>query len=391
MRNFAKRPPIDFYTPWLILLFALVLFPLSITSSSRAQSPREVLLSAEAAYNPIPSSNGKMIAYVRTGWGREGGSGGMGRSNLVSEVMVMTDAGTPISGTPLTRTFLAGWNPDGSALVCYRDEEYALVSLSGSASLQGRIPHAPSVPTSVPWVFKSVAPTERVFYLPTVGSFGWSRPRAHFDTETSDTVIETKNGKIAQHLEWLGEDVVPSPNGRYLAVFDEDWEKDLWVYDMQSSEWFDLGLVTVYPDQEWSYMKATWNPWFSDSSHLVYVSSHDLVISSPDGGIKRKIPIDGQAGLPAPSPDGKSVAYLTFDPRPMKLRPDLNFWGGTIIWILPLAQGATPFAVTHKNSDTTLDLRWLDNSALVFDRFEDEGFPVHPRIWKVPIPSNSEK
>jgi len=50
----------------------------------------EVMLSeTENACNPIPSPDGSVIAYVRTGrW--EKGSGGLGRSNLRSEVMVMT-------------------------------------------------------------------------------------------------------------------------------------------------------------------------------------------------------------------------------------------------------------------------------------------------------------
>jgi WD40-like Beta Propeller Repeat len=99
---------------WLALA---LLLPLAV-ARLWGQAPNEKLLSEENAYNPIPSPNGKMIAYVPTGWGRPGGSGGFGRSNLVSEVMVIADDGKPITATPLTDTFLAGWTPDGSALVC---------------------------------------------------------------------------------------------------------------------------------------------------------------------------------------------------------------------------------------------------------------------------------
>lgn len=100
MRNFRTPLRINFNTSWRILSFASFLFALTVALPSRAPSLPEVLLSGSAAYNPIPSPNGKMIAYVRTGWGREGGSGGFGRSNLVSEVMVMTENGTTISATP---------------------------------------------------------------------------------------------------------------------------------------------------------------------------------------------------------------------------------------------------------------------------------------------------
>jgi hypothetical protein len=373
---------------------ALILFFFLVVSAASAQSSREMPLSAETAYNPIPSPNGKLIAYVRTGWGRQGGSGGMGRSNLVSEVMIITDDGRPITASPLTDTFLAGWTDDGTKLICYRDWGYSLVTLSGEASLQGTLQgldEAPKIPSSTAGVYKVVWPTERVFYLSSLRAFGWSRADADLNTDTeSNTVIETQNAKIAQHAGWLGEDVVPSPDGRYLAVFDEEWQKDLWVYDMHSMRWFDLGPLTIYPNQEWGYMKATWDPWFSDSSHLAYLSGSSLIISKPDGTARRSIRIDGEAGLPTPSPDGKFVAYMTFDPRPMKLRPDLKFWGGTIIWILPLEAGAKPIEATEKNSDTTYDIRWLGNSAIVFDRFEDEAFPQHTRIWKVSIHADTK-
>ena len=314
-----------------------------------------------------------MIAYVRTGWGRPGGSGGFGRSNLVSEVMVIADDGKPITATPLTDTFLAGWTPDGSALVCYRDSTYTLITLNGTRSLQGRLRQP-----------ENVLPTERAFYLSGLRAIAWSRVG-----EASKTVIETPNHIIAEHAGWLGDVVVPSPDGRYLAIFGGAWRTQLWVYDVQLAKWSDLGPLIVSPDSDWDYMKPTWNPWFADSSHLAYFSGSNLVISEPDGIAKRTIPIDGHAGLAAPSPDGKSVAYLTFDPRPMKARPDLQFWGGTIVWVLPLAAGGKPSAVSEKNLATTYDLRWLGNQALVFDRLDDEVFPRHARVWKVAVPRAS--
>jgi hypothetical protein len=348
---------------------ALILFFSLVVSRLCGQSPNEILLSAENAYNPIPSPNGKMIAYVRTGWGRPGGSGGFGRSNLISEVVVIGDDGKPITATPLTDTFLAGWTPDGSALVCYRDWNYTLITLNGRRSLQGKRRN-----------LENVLSTERVFYLSGLVAIAWSHVG-----RASNTVLETQDHIIAEHAGWLGDVVVPSPDGRYLAVFGDEWQKHLSVYDMQLLRWSDLGPLTVYPDDDWDYMKATWDPWFADSSHLAYFSGSTLVISEPDGKAKRTIPIEGHAGLAAPSPDGKSVAYLTFDPRPRNSRPDLQFWAGTIIWVLPLAPGGKPSAVTEKNSATTYDLRWLGNDALVFDRIDDEVFPKHTRLWKVSI------
>ena len=335
----------------------------------RGQGARELLLSEDNAYNPIPSPDGKMIAYVRTGWGRAGGSGGFGRSNLVSEVAVITGDGKPITPTSLADTFLAGWTPNGSALVCYRYWKYGLVALDGKRSVQGEFRNG-----------GDLVPTERVSYLPLLREIAWSRAG-----ESSNTVIETQNRVIASHDGWLGDILLPSPDGRYIALTGATWQKRLWVYDTQLLKWSDLGPVTVHPDRDWDSMNATWNPWFSDSSHLAYISGSTLVVSEPDGNAKRTIPLDGHVGLATPSPDGKFVAYLSFDPVPGKANPVLQFWGGTIIWILPLARGGEASAVTEKNSATTYDLRWLGNHALVFDRFVDEVSPTHARIWKVAV------
>jgi hypothetical protein len=51
----------------ILVLSAQLLIPHAV-----AQTPTETLLSKENAYNPIPSPDGKYIAYVRTGWGRPG-------------------------------------------------------------------------------------------------------------------------------------------------------------------------------------------------------------------------------------------------------------------------------------------------------------------------------
>jgi hypothetical protein len=332
-----------------------------------------------------------MVAYIRTDWGRLQNIGMLGRAELISEINVITADGKPLTTHSLADGFLVGWTPDGRALICYRDWSYRLVTLGGESRVVGRLPgpdDMPKLATSTPWNFKTLNPTERVFYLPGREIFGWAEPDANLETGTdSRTLIDTQKGLIGQHSGWLGGAVVPSPDGKYLAIFNPAFQQDLWVYDTQSTKWFDLGPLTIYPDREWDYIKAAWSPWFPDSSHLVYISGGDLVISAPDGGARRATPINGEAGLPAASPDGEFVAYVTFEARPRKVRPDLKFWGGTVIWILPVASLAEPIAITEKNLDTTYDLRWLDNDSVVFDRVEDEPFPEHARLWKASVPT----
>jgi hypothetical protein len=95
------------------------------------------LLSSENAYNPIPSPDGKYIAYVATEWGHsrhenEFYIGGMGRASLVSDVEVMDSSGKVLAPHALYRMFLGGWAADSKALICYRDRRYAVVTPDGT-------------------------------------------------------------------------------------------------------------------------------------------------------------------------------------------------------------------------------------------------------------------
>jgi Tol biopolymer transport system component len=352
--------------------FLLVSISLLLSPLAPAQAPRETLLSTDNAYNPIPSPDGKLIAYVRTGWGRPNGSGGFGRSNLVSEVAIIDASGVPVTKSLLTDSFLSGWTPDGTKLACYRDWEYALISPDGRKTTSGRIPNEPQ---------RLAAATEWVAYAPSRAAMVWSR---HVDD--SHSVIESSDATVARANQLIGQRVVPSPDGRYFAVFGESAESPLWVYDTQLESWTDLARIRIHPDSNWSYIQPSWNPWFADGSHLVYFSDSVLTVSTPDGRQKTKIRIDAEAGLPTPSPDGLSVAFVTFEPRPMRVRPDLSFWGNSTIWVVSPVPGAQPRAVTQKNSDETYDLRWLNSETLVFDRIADESFYQHARLWKTTAP-----
>lgn len=67
----------------------------------------------------------------------------------------------------------------------------------------------------------------------------------------------------------------------------------------------------------------------------------------------------------------------------MNDRSDLQFWGDTVIQVVPVLPGARSRAVTEKNLDEVRDLKWLDDHTLVFDRIADAAFYEHARIWKV--------
>lgn len=344
-------------------------FALSAISAGFAQN--ESLFSDLNAYNPVPSPDGKLVAFVQTGWGGKGGSGGFGRSNLVSEAKI-TDANGKIVNRAETECFVGEWLPDASAVVCYRDSRFGLVTTQGWIQ-QGTM--RDKVPTSSRFV-----PAERVAFLPLLHRFAW------IDRHSGDTILQTPEGAIGDYPGDLptSDLIVPSPDGRYVAVAGTIAGNGfhLLTFDLKSRRWTDMGEVNVHPDQNWDYIKPSWNPWFSDSTHLTYISNNALYVATPDGGQKNKIADVVNAGLPVPSPDGKRIAYATFTPRPMKLRPDLRFWGDVALWAIPTT-GGKPTRFTEPTSDTTYDLRWLNNTVLLFDRISDTPFYSQARIWKV--------
>jgi Tol biopolymer transport system component len=349
----------------------LVISALLLMARAQSQATSETLLTLDNAYNPIPSPDGKYIAYVRTGWGRQGGSSGFGRSNLVSEVAVIDASGNLVEKNPVADAFLSGWTPDSTNLVCYRDGEYSLVSRKGKSSSKARLPGA-----------TNVIGAERVSYLPQLGMMVWSR------RDGFHTVLETPNGVLAQHDGWKGAMIAPSPDGRYVAIAGSWPRSHLWVYDIDLKMWADLGEGDIHPDREWDYIKPSWNPWFTDSSQLAFFTRNGSVlsISTPDGKQRKDIQINGTAGIASPSPDGQFIAYVTFESRPQNVRPDLQFWGGTRVWIISLGGKMEPRPVTQKSVDETYDLRWLDDHTLLFDRVADVVFYKQSRIWKADVP-----
>ncbi len=364
----------------LILLMAALVLPypalcqvLGLNQPGAAQ-----LLTGVNAYNPIPSPDGKMIAFVRTGWGRLPTTG-FGRSNLISDVMVMDASGKVLSSKPLADAFLQGWTPDGKRLVCYRDWKAFLVAPDGTKS------NLVDVPRSVY--------TERAEYLATRHAFCWNwrlEPRLlEWDIDCSDGLVLARKDSFLTGL------MAFSPDERYVAVLGASGPSgttegnNLWVYERSKKSWTNLGKIIISPNHDWDYIKPSWDPWFSDSSRLAYVTESGVVISTPDGSRKHLIARPNRAaGLAVPSPDGKQVAYVTFEGTPVKGRHDLTFWGKTTIWVAPVNGSAKPRAVTRQAAETTYSLHWLGNSELVFDRVADVVLFRRARIWKAEVPAN---
>jgi hypothetical protein len=343
-----------------VLVAAVAL--LAYAAGLRAQ---EALFSDANAYNPVPNASGSRVAYVLTGRGRVGGSGGMGRSNLKSTLAFSGADGGSLPSAPI-EFFLDRWI-DASSVSCYRDWHFGIGTDQGlrtTGSMNGP------------------RPSERVTYLATLQTFVW------LDDVSGATVLQTPGGPLGRLgiTAALDSLVVPSPNEQYLAVASNGGR--LAIYNVRTKKSVDLGVVQIHPSADWDYMKPTWDPWFSDSSALIFSTGKSLYISSPDGSRVEEIGSKVSGYLPVPSPDGKSVAYATFVGRPMGVRPDLTFWGDAAIWVIKRGQNES-VRLTLSTRDTTLDLRWLDAATLIFDRLSDQAFPdKHTRIWTAKVAQN---
>jgi hypothetical protein len=132
-------------------------------------------------------------------------------------------------------------------------------------------------------------------YLSSINSPVW------IQNDSPEAIIQTPRSKIARYPGHLGELIIPSPDERYIAVTSAR-KSFLRVYDRLDNSWSVVGAITIPPDSEWYYIKPSWNPWFSDSARLAFISGSSLIISSPDGRDRQIVAdVGSKAGLAVPS------------------------------------------------------------------------------------------
>jgi hypothetical protein len=266
--------------------------------------------------------------------------------------------------------FVADWSKDG--IVSFRDWSYALISGNGEVRQQGRTCQEELI----------MAPhsgcEERVAYLRSLASFVWLHQEWGIGTLTTprgELSVPNRDG-------YTGELLSLSPDERYIAAGPGLFGKTVRIYDLTEKRWFDLGTGIIHPDEWWPREVPSWSPWFADSSELAFFSTEGLVITSPNGTHRRIIARPQEpAGLAVPSPDGSAIAYATFASHPNRTGSSPT-WNCTGIWLVRLREPSAPKRLTSASPASTIDLHWLDNQHLVFDRVQ-EGMPPKARIWMV--------
>ncbi|MEN3328642.1 MAG: hypothetical protein V7638_3449 [Acidobacteriota bacterium] len=96
----------------------------------RTAAAAESIFPSQNGTTPMTSPDGQWVAYVETGWGRPGGTGGFGRSNLISITHVVRNNGT--QDGVVSDMFLVSWMSDSKRVGTARDAFVAISDLDGN-------------------------------------------------------------------------------------------------------------------------------------------------------------------------------------------------------------------------------------------------------------------
>ncbi|MCY3018473.1 MAG: hypothetical protein NTW87_05515 [Planctomycetota bacterium] len=329
--------------------------------------------------NPVPSPDGKRIACVRLAWGREGGSGGYGVSNLITDALVLDSSGKLLTPKPLADAYLFGWTKDGTKLILFRDWDYFLVDVAGVKSERVRQTGDDSMVRS-----------ERCGYLMNSNEFIWARhiikARERINNgetlEFSGTRIESGK-RVLLETDIMLDHVVPSPDEQHVAGFRSVGmfgRIQMWVYNVAQKSRAEFGDIAIDPFGGWA---DSWDPWLPDG-RLLIASGKEVAVHAPDGKDKKVIAtLPARTGLPVLSPDQKRVAFLTWSGTAQESP-------GTTMYVMDFSEGAKPTAVTARYREFTRGLKWLDAATLVFDRYvpgERRQAPTS-KLIKLALPRN---
>jgi Tol biopolymer transport system component/HEAT repeat protein len=353
----------------------------------KATSATESVFPSRNGTRPQTSPDGQWIAYEETGWGRPGGSGGFGRSNLISISHVARIDAT--EDRVVSDMFLVGWMSDSKRVGTARDGFAAISDFDGHV----------------------------------VAEFGNSGPET-YQFSSAQPVDWTKGdlrsqfGAFMPHQKHLdgsenygfGEGGAFSPDGKWYGVLQDNKEMFLLAVDGQrmpikmregfsrwppSTKWSPDGrYLQLSGDSSWlivdlharnaSYeiknvdgrivpggcsSRCDGNPWSKDGTRLAFVRNGQIWVSDAIGKNAKQITFDSTRKVsPVFSRDGKSIAYLTWQPDNRRQYPRL---GPTDLWVVDV-ESTLALRVTSPATARINSLDWLDDHTLIFDRLQDE-------------------
>jgi hypothetical protein len=358
---------------------------------------------------PMVSPDGKWVAYVQTGWGRPGGSGGMGRSNLLSLVHVVRSNGQ--GDRIVSDMFLVGWMSDGRRVGSARDGFAAITDLDGQIVAEfGEVLNAPILlgRADADWRQEFADPmfATRMPHRRGLGSAAgedaafspdgkWLGPggpgRATF------LGVDGQSLTVPDVPEWHGQ-ATWSPDGRHVLVWSFRAAR---VLDPQAGKAIEIPDVDPLPAPgSWEYRKCRWNQWARDGSRLAFVRRGEVWTCRPDGqhatrltfSMPREWHMSVHSALddrmsawvkafPTFSRGRRYVAYLRYQ---ADRREHYSRLGPTDLWVIDLETGLET-RVTRPAEGRIYCLDWLDDLTLIFDRVGEKMFYSSPGLRTISL------
>lgn len=344
---------------------------------------------------PVTSPDGQRIAYVETGWGRPGGTGGFGRSNLISITHVVDIDGK--NDRVVSDMFFSDWISDRRRVGTARDGFVSISDFSGNVVAEfGDVSKEPiqySSATPPDWTkgdlrsqFGAFMPHQKyleqmnTYKRVEAGAFSpdgkWYGPiedakgRAFFlGVDEQRRYLEQKISDMFGGANW-------SPDGRYVQLSGgSQWL----IIDVQTMSTHQIqNLDDSYLAGACGYERCRWDPWSRDGKQVAFLRNGQVWVSDVAGNNAKQLTFDSaRKAFPIFSRGSQFVAYRTWQPdyRHRNLR-----LGPSDIWIVDVASTLAT-RVTGPAKGAVHNFDWLDDYTLIIDRHDlgDSSFFNVPR------------
>jgi HEAT repeat protein len=351
---------------------------------------------------PVVSPDGQWVAYLEIGWGRPGGSGGVGRSNLPSLTHVVHPDGG--GDRIVSDMFPVGWTADSRGVASARDAFAEVTNLNGKALAEFGDPldktDAGDSSKGENWTAGEIR-EEFGVRMPHTRGFPWPK-----DPKALGTFDDGEDAAISPDGKWLGPrqvggqwefvnangskvEIEPpanlpfsyrrfiwSPDGSYVVAIPLDSYQSNDTAPIRPAKAYVLDFaarsvltgidVDLGPKMgEWDYRKGRWNPWSRDGRRLVFIRNGQVWTSDADGSHPGQLTFDSSnKAFPVFSPDGSKIAYIVWQ---FDLRMHYTRLGPTDVWVVDCKSGLAA-RVTRADQGYIEDLNWLDGDTIIFDR-----------------------
>lgn len=357
------------------------LWPFLKETSGDQAGAEESIFPSQNGRTPMRSPDGRWIAYVETGWGRPGGTGGFGRSNLISITHVVGSDGK--HDQVVSDMFLVSWMSDSERIGTARDAFVAISDLAGNVMTEfgesleeryrgnyagvswttndlrsqfgGSMPHQKRLVGSEDFGFG-----EGGAFSPDGKWYGPLQDAKGFFFLAADgrrLAIKLPIDERSTNARW-------SPDGRYVQIaVDRDWL----IVDMQTLRFHKIQNAGDGNSHE---SNSGWSPWSKDGTRLTFVRDGQVWVSDAFGNGAKQLTYDATAkALPTLSPDGRSVAYRTWLINNRRHYPRI---GRTDLWVVDIATTLVT-RLTKPANGKIISCDWIDDQTLICDRLEDGG------------------